>query len=61
MIEKKINYSKDKVSKIKSIYNQALVDIDKIRRDRDEKIKSLIHKIDKKSIDKILQDIKNVD
>jgi len=61
MIEKKITSNKDRVAEIKSLYNQALYDIDKIKKNRDEKIKELMQKIDKKSADKILQDIKNLD
>ena len=61
MIEKKTTSNKDMVSEIKSLYNQALDKIDKIKKNRDEKIKDLMQKIDKKSADKILRDIKNLD
>jgi len=61
MIEKKKTSNKDMVSEIKSLYNHALGEIDKIKKNRDEKIKDLMQKIDKKSADKILRDIKNLD
>jgi hypothetical protein len=54
----KVNSDKDKIDLIRSIYDQALVDINKIKEGRDEKIRGLIKKIDERQIAKILEDIK---
>ncbi len=61
MIKEKIRPDKDIASEIKSLYNQALDEIDKIKKNRNEKIKDLMQKMDKKIADKILRDIKNLD
>jgi inosine/xanthosine triphosphate pyrophosphatase family protein len=60
MIQKETSSNEDKINEIKAIYNRALIDIDKIKKERDEKIKNLMYKIDKKSVDSVLQDIKNL-
>lgn len=58
--EKDINKDKKTVNDIKNIYVQAITDIKKIKTESDEKIKNLMQKIDKKSADKILKEIKNL-
>lgn len=60
MVQKKTTSNKDKVSAIKGMYNQALIDIDKIKEERDEKIRTILKDIDNKHIAKTLQDIKNL-
>lgn len=59
MIQKKIISNKNKIKAIKNIYKQALIDIDKIKKNRDKKIKQLMEQIDQKQIKNILKDIKN--
>lgn len=52
---------KDKIEKIKEIYSRAIIDINKIKKERDDKVKDLMQRIDKKNADKILKDIKNLE
>jgi hypothetical protein len=61
MNDKNTISNEEKVIEIKVLCEQALKDIDKIKKNRDEKIKELMQKIDKKSADKILKDIKNLE
>lgn len=49
-----------KIKLVKDIYNQALFDINNIKKERDEKIKKLLKNIDERHIGKILKDIKNI-
>ncbi|HNU90038.1 MAG TPA: hypothetical protein PLP70_01405 [bacterium] len=56
MSPKKI--SPDKIDQIKTIYSQALVDIRKIKKERDEKIKEILKSIDTNQITNILKDIR---
>ena len=56
MYPKKI--SPDKIYQIKTIYSQALVDIRKIKKERDEKIKEILKSIDTNQITNILKDIR---
>jgi hypothetical protein len=60
MVQKKITSNKDKIGVIKGIYNQALIDIDKIKKERDKKIRTILKDIDNKHIAKTRQDIKNL-
>lgn len=60
MAQKKTTSNKDKVRFINDIYNQAIIDIDKIKIERDEKIRTILKDIDNKHIAKTLQDIKNL-
>lgn len=59
MAQKKTTSNKADVSVIRGIYNQALIDIDRIKKERDKKIKQLLKKIDQKQIENVLKDIKN--
>ncbi|NCC70828.1 hypothetical protein EOM09_04550 [bacterium] len=59
MTQNKNISDKDKIELIKEIYNKALFDINKIEKNRDEKIKKLLKTIDSRHINKILKDIKN--
>jgi len=59
MLENKNTADKDKIKLIKEIYRKTLFDIDKIEKERDEKIKELLKTIDGRHINKILKDIKN--
>lgn len=59
MLKNKSIQEKDKIKLIKDIYNKALFDINKIGKERDEKIKKLLKTIDDRHINKILKDIKN--
>ncbi len=60
MVQKKTTSNENKISVIKGIYNQALNDIDKIKKERDKKIRTVLKDIDNKHIAKTLQDIKNL-
>lgn len=60
MVQKKINSNQNKIDLVSDIYNQALIDIDKIKKERDEKIRIVLKDIDNKQIAKTLQDIKNL-
>jgi hypothetical protein len=60
MVQKKITPNKDKIGVIKSIYNQALIDIDKIKKERDKEIRTILKNIDNKHIVRTLQDIKSL-
>ena len=60
MSQEKTKSSKDKISLIKAIYSKAIIDITRIKKERGEKINNLMAKIDKKSADEILKDIKNL-
>ena len=56
MLPKKI--SPDKIDQIRNIYSQALVDIRKTKKERDEKIKEILKSIDANQITNILKDIR---
>ena len=56
MSPKKI--SPDKIDQIKTIYSQALVDIRKIKKEKNEKIKEILKSIDTNQITNILKDIR---
>jgi hypothetical protein len=58
MPQKQINLNR--ISQIKNICSQAIIDIDRIRKERDKKIKELLETIDAKHIAKALKDIKNI-
>ena len=50
--------SPDKIDQIRNIYSQALVDIRKTKKERDEKIKEILKSIDTNQITNILKDIR---
>lgn len=50
--------STDKIDQIRNIYSQALVDIRKTKKERDEKIKEILKSIDANQITNILKDIR---
>lgn len=52
--------SKDKMRRIKEIYQNSLREIERIKTERDEKIASLIKEIDSRSIEVVLDDIKTI-
>ncbi|NCD01064.1 hypothetical protein EOL94_03155 [bacterium] len=52
--------SKDKMKRIKEIYQNSLREIERIKTERDEKIASLIKEIDSRSIEVVLDDIKTI-
>ena len=54
----KIKSDKEKIELIKEIYKQTLADINKIKKDRDEKIREVLKNIDDRQIAKVLEDIK---
>lgn len=56
MLPKKI--SPDQINQIKKIYNQALIDIRKTKKERDEKIKEILKRIEANQITSILEAIK---
>lgn len=60
MVQKKINSNQNKIDLVSDIYNQALIDIDKIKKERDKKIRTILQDIDNKHIARVLQDIKNL-
>ncbi|HNX10758.1 MAG TPA: hypothetical protein PKI61_01310 [bacterium] len=59
MLKNQVNSNENKVNLINDIYNQALNDIEKIKKERDKKIKNVLKEIDKKHVAKALRDIKN--
>jgi len=58
MPQKQINSNNDKIDSIKNICNQALADIEKIKKERDAKIKAILKEIDNKQVAQALKDIK---
>lgn len=60
MIKKQLNPNKNEINLIQNLYNQALNDIDVIKKRRDEKILNILKDIDNKHVAKVLQDIKNI-
>ena len=52
--------SKDKMRRIKEIYQNSLREIERIKTERDEKIASLIKGNDSRSIEVVLDDIKTI-
>lgn len=51
---------KDKIDLIKNIYKKALLDINKIKKNRDEGISKILKDVDSRHINKILENIKNI-
>jgi hypothetical protein len=58
MPQKQMN--SNKISLIRNICSQAIIDIDEIKKKRDKKIKELLKTIDAKHIAKAIKDIKNI-
>lgn len=50
---------KDKIDLIKNIYKKALLDINKIKKNRDEGISKILKDVDSRHINKILENINN--
>ena len=60
MSKDKTSSNEDKVNLIKGVANKAIVDIGKIKKKRDNRIRKILKDIDNKHIKETLQDIKNL-
>lgn len=60
MSKDKTSSNEDKVNLIKEVANKAIIDIGKIKKKRDDRIRKILKDIDNKHIEETLQDIKNL-
>ncbi len=57
--QEKDDNQKGMIILINDICNQAIIDINKIKRNRNNQIKSILAEVDRRQADKILKSIKN--